>query len=119
MTMTIAKQATCGPVERDALIEYLMATPVRWAADLIRGGAQLSKGEVNSREFLGSLETIFENLGGRHPRGVDGRKRFLVREVLPALQDPQCTDKASLERLLLYMKLDAANTLEIKITIVQ
>jgi len=107
----------CSADERQNLIQYLKQTPVAWVADKIVRGALLSKGEIQSRAVLGSLTTIFSNLGGVLATQRHGKEKFLVREVLPVLRDPRCNDKDALRKVECYMELDAANRLEIKITI--
>lgn len=113
----IVNRRGCSAEEKQHLIQYLKQTPVACVADKIAAGALLSKGEIQSRAVLGSLTTIFGNLGGLLATRRHGKERFLVREVLPVLRDPRCTDKGALRKVECYMELDAANRLEIKITI--
>ncbi len=119
----ITNRQNCSPEEIQRLIQYLEATPVAWVADKIRRGAALSKGEIQSREYLGALVTIFSKLGSDLglivARQRYGREKFLVREILPTLRDPQCVDEDARSKVECYMKLDTLNSLEIIITIYQ
>ena len=113
----ILNRQTCSPQETRRLIKYLKATPVPWVADKIEKGSSLLRGEIRRRDNLGSLTTIFSELGGIFAKQMHGREKFLVKEVLPALRDPKCTDTSSRLAVERYMKLDASNLLEIVITI--
>jgi hypothetical protein len=107
----------CSENEKNELTAYLSMTPVSWLNRIIESGASVEKATIESLQHIGSLQTIFECLGGIKCQDQIGTKRFLVSQVFDALQSPSCTDKSMLDTILLYKQLKSQGCLEIKITI--
>jgi hypothetical protein len=108
---------SCSEGEKQSHIQYLMKTPVSGIVTKIEEGALLSKGEIQSRDVLGSLTTIFSDLGNILASQRHDESKFLVRQVLPALRDSSCNDKDTLRKVECYRKLYEAKSLIVKITI--
>jgi hypothetical protein len=77
----------------------------------------VEKADVQSLAEIGSLETIFECLGGIKCHDLHGTKRFRVDQVLAALQHPSCTDRAMLASITQYKILYGQGKLNILITL--
>jgi hypothetical protein len=98
----IFNKQSCTPDEIEGHIGYLVQENMSAVADAIMNGAPLSKGDIGSRDDLGALVTIFKNLDLVFARQRYGREKFLVREVLPTLRDPNCNDVDSLLKVEQY-----------------
>jgi hypothetical protein len=112
-----SKRVTCTTAERSHLKAYLSPTPVRWLCPIIAAGKSVEKADVQSLAEIGSLETIFECLGGIKCQDLHGTKRFRVDQVLAALQHPSCTDKVMLRSIAHYKDLYGQGKLDILITL--
>lgn len=87
----------CSNEETNAQIEYLISTPVSGITEyLINGQLKLSKGNVESLEFLGSLKTEFGVIGSIVPKSMEGQKKFRVSELVPALKNHPTVDDGGL-----------------------
>jgi hypothetical protein len=112
-----SNRVACTPAERSHLKAYLLPSPVRWLCPIIDAGASVEKADVQSLAEIGSLETIFECLGGIKCQDLHETKRFRVDQVLAALQHPSCTDKAMLASVTRYKDLYQQGKLDILITL--
>jgi hypothetical protein len=112
-----SNRVACTTAERSHLKAYLSPTPVSWLCPLIDAGKFVEKADVQSLAEIGSLETIFECLGGIKYHDLHGTKRFRVDQVLAALQHPSCTDKAMLASITHYKNLYGQGKLDILITL--
>jgi hypothetical protein len=81
-------------------IEYLQASPVAWATELVKKRTHILRaGTIRTCGSLGDQVTIFENLGGVLAKNQVGMQRFLVRHVWDALMDARSTDVKSREQM--------------------
>lgn len=85
-------------------IAYLKGTPVSSIADsLSQGLCQLKSAAISSLLELGEMQTIFADLGGIKSSTIFGQEKFLVKQVLDVLNNPDCTDAKSLESINYFM----------------
>jgi|GEM_PF-3344631 len=120
MNLAILDQKGCTVPETSEHIKYLEGTPVSQVAILLRNGSPLYKGVIKSREILGSIPTIYSELRGIYCSKEYSREKFLVKEVLPTLKDPRCSDNQSLDSIEYFMKLVAEDLMKVtKITILE
>lgn len=72
----------CTAEETAELADYLARSSVPGYADLLRSGRAFgSIGEVDGREQLGALWSIFGNLGGIEAWRTVSREKYLIREA--------------------------------------
>jgi hypothetical protein len=98
---------------------YLSKTPVCWLIDKIARGAKVSRGEITPLSEIGTLKTIWGNIGGIQSINEHAAEKFLVRQVIQALKDPRCTDKNRLSLIEKYKQLFANGKLELIITLLE
>ena len=84
-------ERACSVGETNELITYLQRTPVFVLAEQLELGLLgASHATITGRSQLGSLQTIFGNLGGIHALAQTGRPKFLVSEVYETLHRQDC-----------------------------
>ncbi len=114
----ISNRTNCSLAEIDCLRTYLSQTPVHRLVKVIDKGARVSRGEIKPLSQIGRLRTMWGELDGIYRNGKDDSEKFLVKEIMPALRDPQCHDA---QRLCLIegfkRRLLTNNKLELKITL--
>jgi hypothetical protein len=102
----------CSPAAVREHARYLKATPVAAVGVALElGELSLARGVFTSIKGLGSLKTEFGDLDGLSAQAEHGQGKFMVRQVLPALLDPRCTDSESLMSVEHFMALDERNEL--------
>ncbi len=110
----------CSPEEVVAQARYLFDTPV-WslACDLRNGARVLWRAAISSHRDLGSLPTIFGDIGGHRPAPGSGRATFTVSEILPLLLCHHAADLTMLRAIEELMAADAAGRVEYNATILR
>ena len=106
----------CSPDEIARLREYLSKSKnVPWMALEVDRALSVEKAEVTPLDEVGSLATIWKELGG-HKTAHGGV--WLVKEAFEVLQRPNCTDECSLETIRCYIeRLASGEQLDLVLTI--
>lgn len=110
----------CTPEEVRSHLLYLLYTPVcQYACLITMGGHRLRKATLSSARSLGSLSTIFQNLGSVNASAAVGSSRFEVKDVAPVLRSGKHPDDDVLRSIEHYMRLLVSGTLELIVTLLQ
>ncbi|HLQ33696.1 MAG TPA: hypothetical protein VK457_13500 [Chloroflexota bacterium] len=116
----ISEVRECWPEEVRSHLLYLLYTPVcQYACSITRGGYGLRRAVINSISYLGSLPTIFQNLGTADASTIVGHSPFLVKDVMPVLQGSNHPDDSALLSIQQFMAMEAEGTLDLIVTLLK
>jgi hypothetical protein len=89
------------PGESAEHAKYLMGqTDVPWYGELLRDGKAVAwHADLETREELGAISTIFKNLGNIYASAEVGRRRFLVEEAFDIWRRAREFDPVKFARL--------------------
>ncbi len=108
----------CSTNEVVLHIDYLKATPVHYLAnDLESGKLNLRKGFINNIAYLGTLKTIFKDIGGITALKERGRDRFIIEEIIPLLEKYPNLDKRFENNVRAIIEADRYSLIEFKVTV--